>query len=193
MRRARRRGSPRGSRMGSPLRGTCTGRAGNVAARPTRRAGFGYTAAVALVESVLAKLFATMSPHMRQLGLEILSIRDGVCVAQLPYREDLVGDPATGVLHGGVVTTLLDSAGGGAVLSAIGKPIPLATLDLRIDYLRPSTPGRPIRAKVECYKSTKHIAFARGVAFEVHESDPVASMAATYMLRTQAVRRGDPS
>jgi len=146
---------------------------------------------VSLVESVLAKLFSTMSPHMRQLGFEIVSIRDGVCVAKLPYRADLVGDPTTGVLHGGVVTTLLDSAGGGAVLSAVGKPIALATLDLRIDYLRPSTPGLAICARVECYKKTYNIAFARGVAYEVDESDPVASMAATYMLRTQSIRRSE--
>jgi acyl-coenzyme A thioesterase PaaI-like protein len=73
----------------------------------------------------------------------------------------------------------------------MGQPIPLATLDLRIDYLRPSTPGHSVRAKVECYKQTHNIAFARGVAFESDEADPIASMAATYMLRTQSKR--DPA
>jgi uncharacterized protein (TIGR00369 family) len=146
---------------------------------------------VAFVESVLAKLFASMSPHMRQLEFKIVSLEGGVCVAQLPYREELVGDPATGVLHGGVVTSLLDTAGGAAVLSAVGQPLPLATLDLRIDYLRPSLPGRAVRARVECYKTTYNIAFTRGVAFDTDEADPIASMAATYMLRTQAVRRSE--
>ena len=128
---------------------------------------------------------------MRQLGFKITSIDRGVCVAWLPYSDDLIGDPVTGVLHGGVVTSLLDTAGGAAVLSAIGTPLPLATLDLRIDYLRPSGPGRNIFARVECYKTTYNIAFTRGVAYDVAESDPVASMAATYMLRTQAVRRSE--
>jgi uncharacterized protein (TIGR00369 family) len=148
----------------------------------------GYTAAVPFDESVLAKFIATMSPHMSLLRLEVLSITGGVCVAQLPYSEQLVGDPATGVLHGGVVTSLLDTVGGAAVLSALGEPVALATLDLRIDYLRPSTPGQTVRAKVECYKKTYNIAFARGVAYEADEADPIASMAATYMLRTQ-IRR----
>jgi uncharacterized protein (TIGR00369 family) len=145
--------------------------------------------AVPLDEAVLSKLFASMSPHMRQLGFEITSIQGGLCLAQLPYAEDLVGDPETGVVHGGVVTSLLDSAGGAAVLSAVGEPLPLATLDLRIDYLRPSKPGHAVRAKVECYKHTYNIAFTRGVAFDADEADPIASMAATYMLRTQSIRR----
>jgi acyl-coenzyme A thioesterase PaaI-like protein len=83
---------------------------------------------------------------------------------------------------------LLDSTGGAAVLSAIAKPIPLATLDLRIDYLRPSRPGSSLYARVECYKQTYNVAFARGVAYDSVESDPVAAMAATYMLHTQTKR-----
>jgi uncharacterized protein (TIGR00369 family) len=93
------------------------------------------------------------------------------------------------VLHGGVVTTLLDSAGGAAVLSALGRSTSLATLDLRIDYLRSMPPDRELTARVECYRKTRHIAFARGFAFDVDEAAPVAAMAATYMLNTQSVRR----
>jgi acyl-coenzyme A thioesterase PaaI-like protein len=118
------------------------------------------------VQDPIAKLFASMSPHMRQLGFQIMSIDAGVCVASLPYSDELIGDPVT----------------------ALGTPLPLATLDLRIDYLRPSSPGRAVIARVECYKTTHNIAFTRGVAYDVDDKDPVASMAATYMLRTQAVR-----
>ena len=75
---------------------------------------------------------------MRELGFEIISLESGVCVAKVPYQTELVGDPLTCVLHGGVVTSLLDSTGGAAVLSKIQNPIALATLDLRIDYLRPA-------------------------------------------------------
>lgn len=125
---------------------------------------------------------------MRELGFEIVSLADGVCVAKLPYQTEFVGDPLTRVLHGGVVTSLLDSTGGAAVLSKIQNPIPLATLDLRIDYLRPSPPGRTVFARVECYKATKHVAFTRGIAYDASESDPVASMSATYMLNTQSAR-----
>jgi uncharacterized protein (TIGR00369 family) len=109
----------------------------------------------------------------------------------LPYRDDLVGDPQSGVLHGGVVTTLLDSTAGAAVMTRLLMPSPIATLDLRIDYLRPSTPRAPLHARVECYKVTRHVAFTRGIAYNTDERDPVASMAATFMLQTQSVRGGD--
>lgn len=140
-------------------------------------------------DDTIAKLASSMSPHCRGLGFEVVSLEAGVCVAKLPYRPELVGDPVAGVLHGGVVTTLLDSAGGAAVVSALGTPTPLATLDLRIDYLRRQPPHRELFARVECYKRTKHVAFARGIAYDGDESDPVAAMAATYMLHTQLVRR----
>ncbi|MET0389452.1 MAG: PaaI family thioesterase, partial [Polyangiales bacterium] len=140
---------------------------------------------------LIGKLFASMSPHMRALGFQVVTIEGGVCVARLPYSDDLIGDPISKVLHGGVVTSLLDTTGGAAVLSAVGQPLPLATLDLRIDYLRPSTPGRAVHARVECYKTTHNIAFTRGIAYDQNERDPVASMAATYMLRTQSTRRSE--
>jgi len=140
---------------------------------------------------IVSKLFGSLSPHMRALGFEIVSLKSGVCVAKLAYRPELIGDPVSGVLHGGVVTSLLDSTGGAAVLSAVGKPISLATLDLRIDYLRPAPPGKPILARVECYKTTRSIAFARGIAYDEDHSDPVASMAATFMMRTKSVRKAN--
>ena len=146
-----------------------------------------------IVKRAVASVMALTSPHMRALGLRFLAADAGVVVGMVPYRADLVGDPRTGVLHGGVVTTLLDSTGGAAVISALRLPMPIATLDLRIDYLRPSTPHAPLYARVECYKLTRHVAFARGIAYNLDESDPVASMTGTFMLQTQSVRSGKES
>jgi uncharacterized protein (TIGR00369 family) len=145
----------------------------------------------AVVDEQLEKVFSTLSPHMRLLGYEVVSIENGVCIAIVPYSLELVGDATTGVLHGGVVTSLLDSSGGAAVASAIGQPTSLATLDLRIDYLRPSRPGKALHARVECYKHTRSVAFTRGVAYDGDPKDPVAGMAATYMLGTQSKRRSE--
>jgi uncharacterized protein (TIGR00369 family) len=141
-----------------------------------------------LLTRMMTSMMTMTSPHMRELGMRILSAEKGVVVGMLPYRDDLVGDPQTGVLHGGVVTTLLDSTAGAAVVTRLLVPSPIATLDLRIDYLRPSTPRAPLHARVECYKLTRHVAFTRGIAYNTDERDPVASMAATFMLQTQAVR-----
>jgi uncharacterized protein (TIGR00369 family) len=137
---------------------------------------------------IVAKLFGAVSPHMQGLGYEVISVQAGTCLARVQYRPELVGDPRSGVLHGGVITSLLDTTGGAAVLSAVGRPTSLATLDLRIDYLRPAAPGRAVTARVECYKKTRHVAFARGVAYDDSEGDPVASMAGTFMLHTRSLR-----
>jgi len=141
-----------------------------------------------ILTRAMTSLMALTSPHMRKLGMRFASADAGVVVGMVPYREDLVGDPITGVLHGGVVTTLLDSTAGAAVMTSLSLMAPIATLDLRIDYLRPSTPHAPLYARVECYKVTHHVAFTRGIAYNSDEHDPVAAMAATFMLQTQAVR-----
>jgi uncharacterized protein (TIGR00369 family) len=144
---------------------------------------------MAVINAMLRKVMASVSPHQRLLGIEFTAITRGVCVARLPYSPELVGDPMTGVLHGGAVTTLLDAAGGASVISKLRKPIAIATLDLRIDYLRPSLPGSDVWARVECYKVTHHVAFVRGIAHNADEADPVASVAGTFMLNTQTVRQ----
>ena len=127
-------------------------------------------------------------PHQAAIGFELVESGRDFAVGRIPYAEPLVGDPVTGVVHGGIVTTLLDTVGGAAVLAKNGGFIVTATLDLRIDYLRPSTPHEDLIGRVECYKLTRNVAFARGFAFNEDPDDPLASMSATYMLNTPATR-----
>jgi len=119
--------------------------------------------------------------------MRLIEARDGVALMCVPYDAKLVGNPATGVLHGGVITSLLDSASGAAVGSAMragGPWRPIATLDLRIDYMKPATPGRDLLARAECYKVTRNVAFVRGVAYHDDPADPIATTVATFMLST---------
>ena len=127
-------------------------------------------------------------PHQRAIGFELVETGADYAVGRIPYRDALVGNPTSGIVHGGIVTTLLDTVGGMAALARHGEFIVMATLDLRIDYLRPSTPGEDLAARVECYKLTRNIAFTRGFAFNGDPGDPLASMSATYMLNTPAAR-----
>lgn len=125
-------------------------------------------------------------PHNRALGLEVIDFRHGTGEVwmRLPYAERLVGDPETGVLHGAAVTTLMDAACGLAVMIRIGEGASLATVDLRIDYLKPATPGSDVIGHGECYKLTRSIAFVRGVAHHPDTpDDPIASVAATFIRR----------
>jgi len=116
------------------------------------------------------------------LGIRTLSVEPGVAVLTIPYRPELVGDPDTGVIAGGVVTTLLDHSCGQAVFTALGEPASIATLDLRIDYMRAAEPGLDIFVRAHCYKLTKRIAFVRASAYDRTADDPVATAQAAFAL-----------
>ena len=130
--------------------------------------------------------FVTHLPHARALGVELVSCDEllGRVVVRQPWREELVGDPSTGVLHGGVITALLDTLGCACVIARARRP--QGTLDLRIDYLRPATTRQELLGDAECYRVTRHVAFVRGTC---HHGDParaVASLTATFVLREPA-------
>lgn len=127
-------------------------------------------------------------PHNRELGLTVLDFAhaSGEVWMRLPYDERLVGNPDDGVLHGGAITSLMDAACGMAVMVRLGAGAPIATLDLRIDYLKPAAAGRDVVAHTECYKVTRSVAFVRGFAHHGDEADPIAAVAATF------IRKGTP-
>ncbi len=124
----------------------------------------------------------TFVPHAAALGMTLVSLEKGSGVMQVAWREDLVGDPETGVIASGVVTALIDHTCGLAISSAGDIPATIATLDLRIDYLRPSGPGLGITAQADCYKLTRSVGFVRAQAWDVTSSDLVATAQATFML-----------
>lgn len=126
------------------------------------------------------------SPHGEAIMLEKLAQGDNRAKVAIPYNDHLIGDPETGVVHGGVITTLLDTACGMSVRSDVelGGEKAIATLDLRIDYMRPATPGEKIYAEAECYRRTRNIAFVRGTAYHQDANKPVATCTATFMLGT---------
>jgi len=125
-------------------------------------------------------------PHCRRIGLQVIHAGPHEATVRLPYRDELVGDPARGVVFGGVITTLLDHASGLAVALSLEELTPIATLDLRVDYLRAAEPGCDLTGRVECYKVGAHVAFVRGTAWDRAQENPFAHMVATMMLGANA-------
>lgn len=128
------------------------------------------------------RYFVGIVPHSNALGVRYVEHSAGRVVFDLPWREDLVGDPTTGVIHGGVITTLIDACCGQAVLTKLVEVRRIATLDLRIDYLRPARSGATVRCVCECYRLTRQVAFTRATAHDGDENDPVATSAGTFMV-----------
>jgi len=128
-------------------------------------------------------------PQLVALGATVQMVQHRRTALRLDWREDLVGDPWSGVLHGGVITTLLDSASGMAALSAAGAVMQIATLDLRIDYLRPARAREAVIAEAQCYHMTHSIAFVRGRAHHADGTE-LATSTAAFMLQSSALPPG---
>jgi uncharacterized protein (TIGR00369 family) len=107
----------------------------------------------------------------------------------LPYAPELVGDEETGVIASGPIIAMMDIATSLAVWNRTGTFAPHATLDLRIDYLRPAMPGRTIIGRGECLRVARSISFTRGIAHDGDIDDPVAHVAATFMVPNGSYRR----
>ena len=125
-------------------------------------------------------------PYGNAIGMSVQDTTDSKLTVKVPYAAHLVGDPDTGVIHGGVITAALDNASGWAVRVSKGwqDDLNMATLDIRIDYMQPATPHVDLLVTAECYKRTKTIAFVRAVAYHEREDDPVATSVATFMMGT---------
>ncbi|WP_424984399.1 PaaI family thioesterase [Microbulbifer sp. S227A] len=131
-------------------------------------------------KATLARQFIEAIPHCRALGMVLTEIGDGMARIEMPYDAKLVGDPKTGVVHGGAVSAIMDTCCGAAVMSHPAAPDSTATIDLRIDYMRGATPGQKIVTTAHCYHITRNVAFVRATAVDDDAEHPVATAAGSF-------------
>jgi uncharacterized protein (TIGR00369 family) len=119
--------------------------------------------------------------HGAALGIDYLAHGDDWTELVLPYGQHLIADVETGVIASGAIVSLMDMATSMAIWVRRESFSPQATVDLRIDYLRPARPERSVIGRGECYRLTRAIAFVRGVAHDGDPGDPLAHVAGTFI------------
>jgi len=129
--------------------------------------------------------YARKVGHGGALGIDYVGHGDDWVELGLDWQEKLVGVPETGILASGPIISLMDMATSMAIWVKLGRFRPQATLDMRVDYLRPAAPGRRIHGRGECYGVTRSIGFVRGLAHDGDSSDPVAHVTGTFMFTAQ--------
>jgi uncharacterized protein (TIGR00369 family) len=131
-----------------------------------------------------ANRFFRSIPHMNETGIRLGPMEAGKVTLVLPARKDWLGDPQRGLLHPGPLTVLADSACGAAVGVTLDRVQPYATLDLRMDLLRPAGPDRDVSCTAECFRLTRNIAFTRATLRQAGDDAPIATALATFMRGT---------
>ena len=132
---------------------------------------------------------ASHTPMGIKIGLHYLALGESYIGTGLAYDAKLTGNAQSGVLHGGVVTALIDETAGGAVVLATGASQSVATVDLRVDYMRPAEVDKPLYCLAHCYRTTRRIAFFRAEAFHTPDK-PIAVGVGTFMLGANSTKPG---
>lgn len=131
------------------------------------------------------RLLTTLNEHIAhayQIGVTVEKVEGEALTLRLPYAENLVGDPTTGVLHGGAITVLLDQTLGVSALACDAlEPSIAPTLDLRIDHLGVAPPGKDILATASVYRTTRRVLFIRGIAYWDSPENTIARATGTWL------------
>jgi uncharacterized protein (TIGR00369 family) len=137
----------------------------------------------------LNRKFVSRTPHMREIGARITAVALSRGSMTMPARPEWVGDPLRAQLHPGALTVLADSACGLAVGAALTERAPYATLDLRMDYLRPAGPEADVHCDAHCFRLTRNVAFVRAEVYQADRDQPIAVAQASFMLSTPGGKR----
>lgn len=101
----------------------------------------------------IQKAVATV-PYAHLLGIELDEISEGVATVGLNVRKELKQNH--GVVHGGAIASLIDTAMAFAIITLLAPGEKVTTVDLTVSYLRPLTKGR-ITARARVVRSGRRL------------------------------------
>ncbi|GIV33911.1 MAG: hypothetical protein KatS3mg031_1446 [Chitinophagales bacterium] len=138
-------------------------------------------------KSLFKEVIENMIPLHQLLGIQLLDIKPGYAKILIPFRPELIGDPRSQVLHGGIISTAIDSVGGAAAMTTlVSHEDKLSTIDIRIDYLRPGQ-ARAFIAEGELTRSGNRIIVTRMVAYH-DPGEPIAEGKGVYNVKRKTDR-----
>jgi uncharacterized protein (TIGR00369 family) len=130
--------------------------------------------------------FTEHLPLCKAMGMQVTDVDEGAATITMPYDPEMIGDPETGVIHGGPVSVLLDSVSGLAVTMHPENTAMTATIDLRIDYMRPAPPNQTLTASAQVYHTTRTVAFIRATAWADDQTKPIAQATGAFVFAKKA-------
>ncbi|MBM7062126.1 PaaI family thioesterase [Pseudomonas sp. UL073] len=128
-----------------------------------------------------ARRFLDVLRHCQLLGMTVHDADSRGLTLRLPYSTQIIGNPETGVIHGGAITTLMDTTCGISTVCVLPNFEVCPTLDLRIDYMHPAQPNKDVYGFAECYRVTPHVIFTRGYAYQDDPNEPIAHVVGSFM------------
>ncbi|RZI81541.1 MAG: PaaI family thioesterase [Rubrivivax sp.] len=128
-------------------------------------------------------------PYARASGMHVTEAARNHATVAMPANPHWTGDSERQLMHPGVLTVLADTACGVAVGTALEVLEPFATLDLRMDYLRPAVAGHELICHAECHRLSRSVAFVRGEVRQPGQDEVLATVLATFMRATASARR----
>lgn len=147
----------------------------------------------ARLDAAMCQLFERHITFNQVLGLHILSVRPGDVRGRFDMKPELVGHPAYGRLHGGVISAVLDAMGGLAGMVAIAERhvhesweqvlhrfVRFGTIDLRVDFLRQGM-GRHFVASTEVTRLGGRV-LSTQMRLHNDEGQLIATGAASYIV-----------
>lgn len=130
---------------------------------------------------IIRERFHEIVPHSKEIGMTIDETGDGWAIMSLPYQPFMLGDQERGLIHSSVVTSLVDTCSGLSVFCALPEYQNIATLDLRLDFMRPAVSEKTIYCRAECHRLTHQIGFSHAIVYQDSPDNPLATAQGTFM------------